>query len=372
MAKAFGIVAPAGGYIKVEGLQDFRPINAFSFLGRYRIIDFPLSSFSNSGIERIQVYATNENPRSLAEHIGSGRIYNINSKRGLLQMMFSKEDFLNDVYNTDIKAYMDNISIIERMHQPYVIITPGYMVFKQDYEQLLEEHVKTGADITLLYHKVNNANTSYRNCFTLNLNRQKGVKSIEMNNGCTVDRNIFMDTYVMSKDLFIQLLYDAKVISSIYRMVDIVNSKCEELDIRSVQHKGYFAAITDFKSYYDSNMELLDYDISSEMFSDEWPIYTRTTDSCPVRYINGSSIKNSMVANGCLIEGKVENSVIGRGVEIRKGAVVKNCIVMGHSIIDAGVHIEYQVVDKWAKITNIKQLLAPSDKPGYIKRLDTI
>ncbi|MCR4902828.1 MAG: glucose-1-phosphate adenylyltransferase subunit GlgD [Butyrivibrio sp.] len=372
MARAFGIVAPAGGYIRVEGLQDFRPINAFSFLGRYRIIDFPLSSFSNSEIERVQVYATNQNPRSLAEHIGSGRIYNINSKRGLLQMMFSREDILNQVYNTDVKAYLDNISIIERMHQPYVIITPGYMVFKEDYSKLLDEHLSSGADVTLLYHKVDNASSCYRNCFAVNLNRQKGIKSIEINTGCNADKNIFMDTYVMSKDLFIQLLYDAKATSSIYRMVDIVNSKCDELDVRGIQHKGYFAAITDFKSYYDANMELLNYDISSELFSDEWPIYTRTTDSCPVRYVNGSSVKNSMVANGCLIEGTVENSVIGRGVEIRKGAVVRNCVIMGHSIIDSKVIVENQVVDKWAKVTNIKQLIAPSDKPGYIKRLDVI
>ena len=371
MAEAYGIVTSSGNHFKVEGLEEYRPIGAFSFLGRYRVVDFPVSNLSNSNIDRIQVYVS-QNPRSLAEHLGTGQHYNINSKRGKLQILFNQDSRVNEIYNTDIAAFRGNLGIIERMHQPYVIITPGYMVFKQNYAKLLEEHIASGADVTLLYHKVNNAKTAFRACDTVILNRQKGVKAIEKNPGTADDRNIFMDTYIMKNELFIELIRKAGTLSSIYTLRDMLNIENETLDIRGVQHKGYFAAITDFKSYYDANLELLDMKKANELFNDDWTFYTQTTDSSPVHYFEGAQIRNSMVANGCLIEGTVENSVIGRGVEIRKGAVVKNCVILGHSIIEEGIHLEYQVVDKWARIANIKELIATPDNPGYIRRDDVI
>jgi glucose-1-phosphate adenylyltransferase len=371
MPRALGIITPSGKDMKVHGMDFFRPISAFSFLGRYRLVDFPVSNMSNSGIEHIQVYVS-QNPRSLAEHLGTGRTYNINSKRGKLQLLFNQDSRVNEIYNTDIRAYADNMDQIEIAPEPYVIITPGYMIFKEDYCELLKEHLASGADVTVLYHKVDNADKAFRNCRTVDLNRQKGVKTIGWNDGSVGEKNIFMDTYVMTRELFIKLINKAQKISSVYRLVDIINDEKDELDIRGVAHKGFFTAVTDFKSYYDANLELLDFEKATDLFTDEWPIYTVTTDSCPVRYVKGSRVKNSMVANGCVIEGLVENSVIGRGVEIKKGASVKNCVILGHSVIGEGVKLEGQVVDKWAKIINVKNVIATTDNPGYVTRGDTL
>ncbi len=371
MPRALGIVTPSGNNMKVHGMDFYRPISAFSFLGRYRIVDFPVSNMSNSDIEHIQVYVS-QNPRSLAEHLGTGRTYNINSKRGRLQLLFNQDSKVNEIYNTDIRAFADNIDQIELASEPYVIISPGYMIFKEDYNELLKEHVASGADVTLLYHKVDNADKAYRNCRTIGLNRQKGVKSIGWNDGAVPEANIFMDTYVMTKELFLKLIHKAQKISSVYRLVDIINEENDELDIRGLSHKGYFNAVTDFKSYYDANIEMLDFEKAKDLFTDEWPIYTVTTDSCPVRYAKGSKVKNSVVANGCIVEGTVENSIIGRGVEIRKGASVKNCVILGHAKIGEGAKLEHQVVDKWAKIINVKKLIATADNPGYVRRGDTL
>ena len=369
--KAFGIVTSAANYVKVEGLHAYRPIGAFSFLGRYRIVDFPISNLSNSGIDRIQVYV-GSNPRSMVEHLEE-RYYNINSKRGSLQVLFNPES-INDssIYNTDINGYLESIDIIERMTEPYVVITPSYMVYRQDFNKLVDDHIASGADITLLYHRVDNAKELYGNCDVLNLNRQKGVLSIERNPGNVDARNIFMDTYVMKKDLFVELIKAAKAESSMYRLANIVSIKAEELDVRGVQHKGYFAAITDLKSYFDANLELLDRSKAEDLISEDWPIYTQTTDSCPTQYFNGAKVKNSMISNGCTIEGVVENSIIGRGVHIGKDAVVKNCVVLAYSDICGKVTIENYVVDKWAKLTHSKDIIAPADKPGYIRKSDII
>ncbi|MBQ9360382.1 MAG: glucose-1-phosphate adenylyltransferase subunit GlgD [Lachnospiraceae bacterium] len=371
MPRALGIITPSANNMKVHGMDRFRPISAFSFLGRYRIVDFPVSNMSNSDIEHIQVYVS-QNPRSLAEHLGTGRTYNINSKRGKLQLLFNQDSKSNEIYNTDIRAYADNMDQIELAHEQYVIITPGYMIFKEDYNQLLKDHIASGADVTILYHKVDNADKSFRNCRTVLLNRQKGLKTLGWNDGSNPETNIFMDTYVMERELFIKLIRKAQKISSVFRLVDIINEENDDLDIRGIAHKGYFNAVTDFKSYFDANLELLDFNKAQDLFTNDWPIYTVTTDSCPVRYVKGSKVKNSVVANGCIIEGSIENSIIGRGVEIRKGASVKNCVILGHATIGEGVKLEGQVVDKWAKILNVKKIIAPLDNPGYVTRGDTL
>ena len=248
MGKALGIINFSGNHIWVKGLEEYRPIGAFSFLGRYRIIDFPISNMSNSGIERIQVYIRRK-PRSLTEHLGTGRHYNINSKRGKLHILFSESRAENDIYNTDIAAFTENMECIERSHNPYVVIAPSYMVYSANFDTLLENHIDSGADITLLYHSIDNAKESCLNCNTVNLNRQKGVLSLEPNRGNAKNRNIFMDTYIMKKDLFIDLVKKARTLSSMYTLADIVNNACDELDIRGISHRGFFAAITDLQSF---------------------------------------------------------------------------------------------------------------------------
>ena len=304
MARAFGIVNSSGNHIWVEGMQDYRPIGAFSFLGRYRVVDFPLSNMSNSGIDRIQVYIRRK-PRSMTEHIGSGRHYNINSKRGKVQILFSENQSENSIYNTDIAAFLENIESIEKMHEEYVVIAPNYMVYTMNYNQLLENHIESGADITLLYHSVDNAKEAFLNSDILNLNRQKGVLSIEKNRGTAKSKHIFMDTYVMKKDLFIDLIKKAKAISSMYTLAQIVNSSIDDLDVRGVAHRGYFAAITTLENYYEANLALIDFKNAGTLFNEDWPIYTRTNDSCPTHYFEEADVKTSVVSNGCMIQGTV-------------------------------------------------------------------
>lgn len=371
MAKAFGIINFAGNHIQVYGMQAYRPVGAFSFLGRYRAIDFPISNMTNSGIDNIQVYIRRK-PQALVAHLGTGRHYNINTKKGKLQTLFSDFGMGLTIYNNDIAAYLENIEYIESMHQPYVVIAPSYMIYTQNYDELLQTHIESGADITMLYHIVENGKENFLNCTVLDLNRQKGVLSMEPNHGTAQKRNIFMDTYVMKTELFLELVHKAHNTSSMYTLADIVNASCNELDIRGVSHHGYFASISDFKSYYDANLSLIDSKNAYNLFKDNWPIYTKTSDSCPTQYFESAEIKNSVVSNGCLVEGTLENSVVGRGCSIQEGAVVKNCVVLPGAFIGKDVHIENQVVDKHAKIVHAKEIISEPGNPGYIRRNDTL
>lgn len=198
MSKAFGIINFAGNDVQVNGMLDYRPIGAFSFLGRYRVIDFPISNMSNSGIDVMQVYVRRK-PRSLVEHLGTGRHYNINSKRGKLNILFAETIEENNVYNTDIAAYIENFDCFDEIDSEYVVLAPSYMIYTADYNTFLQSHIESGADITLMYHSVDNAKDHFLNCHALDINKQKGVLSIEPNHGNTKSKNIFMDTYVMEE-----------------------------------------------------------------------------------------------------------------------------------------------------------------------------
>lgn len=369
--RAFGIISSSGNHIYVEGMQDYRSIGAFSFLGRYRAIDFPMSNMSNSGIEHVAVLMSN-NPRSLVEHLGSGRHYNINSKRGKVQLLFTEGSATTSFYNTNMTGFAQNLESIQKAPAEYVVLAPGYMIYTQDYDKLLDQHIESGADITLLYHSVETATEDFLNCDVLALNRQSGVEAISRNRGAEESAKVFMDTYVMKKSLLLDLIAKARSISSMYTLAQIVNNCCKELDVRGAEHTGYFATLTDFKSVYKANLSLIDYNNAKTLFDEKWPIYTRTNDTCPTQYFEEAEIKASVVSNGCLIQGSIENSVIGRGCTIGKDCVIKNCVISSDVVIADGTHLENLIVDKHASVLHTKEIVADPEHPGYVKRGDII
>jgi len=369
MAKAFGIITSSAEK-KVEGLQNYRSIGAFSFLGRYRVIDFPISNFSNSDIDRIQVYISS-NPRSIVSTIGTGRHYNINSKRGRIQLLFPTEEKLNDSYNTNINAFYENLEKIEGMKEEFVVIAPSCMIFKQDFDEFLQNHAASDADISVLYHKVDDAKEGYSTCHKLILDGER-VAQIAPILGDYDVANVFMETYVMKKSLLLDLIHAAKATSSLYTLDDIVNAKTAELKVVAVEHTGYFAPITSLKSYKKANERLLNRESADELFTDKWKIYTRTSDSCPTQYFTGASVKHSAVSNGCTIKGSIENCILGRGVTIAEGAVVKNSVILAYAKVGKNAVVENQVVDKYATIRDNTKIVADPESPGYIKKRDIV
>lgn len=371
MCNALGILNFPGFNVKVKGMEDYRPVAAFSFLGRFRLIDFPMSNMTNSEIEDIQIYLKNR-PRSIFQHVGSGRHYNINSKRGGLSILYGENAPESEFYNTDVASFKACMRQINKSNKEYVVIAPCYMIYSMDFDKLLEEHKKSGADITMAYKAVEDAKSRFLECDALTLNKQKGVLDITRNRGKFKTRNISMETYVMSKKLFIELVDEALKTSSLYWFRDILNDKCDELDIRGYQHRGYLAAITDLTSYYEANMELIQPEVASELFKDEWPIYTRTSDSAPSHYGPNSFVKQSVVSNGCLIKGSVENSVIGRGCTIEKGAVVRNALILPGSYIGEDCVLDNVVVDKEVHVSKVKEVKGTCGSPAYVRKGDNI
>lgn len=371
MCEALGIVNFEDTAVDIVGMTDYRTISAVSFLGRYRLIDFVLSNMSNSGIQQIQIYIKNK-PRSIIEHLGVGSQYNINPKRGRMHILHGEQTVRSEIYNHDIANFMQNIHFIEEVNCPYVIIAPSYMVYRCDYNELLKQHIESGNDITLLYKNTDEAKEQYIDCDVVNLDKEKRVIGFEKNRGKYKNRNISMECYIMSKKLFIELIKRGSNMSALYWLKDILADCCMEYRIGAVAHKGYVACINSLKSYFRESMYMSKLEHATDLFKYDWPVYTKTSDSPPTQYAMGAKVSGCSVANGCYIEGTVENCVLGRNVVVKKGAVVKNSILLQGSYIGEGAKLDHVVVDKEAIVHHVKKLVGTNDAPIYVKRRDRI
>ena len=184
-------------------------------------------------------------------------------------------------------------------------------------------------------------------------------------------QNCSMNIYLLERELLIDLVNTAFVHGKEYFERDILLPHINKLNVQAYKYDKYIARICDVKSYYDENMKLLDdYNLDS-LFSGN-PIYTKIRDDNPTRYIQDSKVRNVMVADGCIIEGEVENSVIFRGVKIAKGAKVKNCILMQDTVVEPGAEIEYLITDKNVKISAGKDMRGTDTHPVYISKYQEV
>ena len=368
--RALGIIGFEADHIKVEGLGNHRPMMSISFMGRYRLVDFPISNFTNSNIDDIHVYVK-EKPRSVFEHVGTGRHYNINSKQGRLRVMYGEQEISSSIYNTDVRAYLQNEAFIWENKSEYVIVAPTHFIYTQDFDKVLDKHIESNKDITVLYHSCKNAKEDFLGLTTLNLDREKNITGFEVNRGQAKQRNISLETYVMKKTVFFDLLREADYRSRIYWLKEIIEEAVHKYSMRGYPVMGTVLGITDLQSYYDVSMRMLDKE-KPRLITRSWPIYTKTNDSPPAIYDVTADVESSSIANGTVIKGKVSNSIIGRNVIIEKGAIVENSIILPSSYIGRGVHVRGAVVDRHVCIEKTKMIDGSRDNLIYINRHDKI
>jgi glucose-1-phosphate adenylyltransferase len=371
MKDVLGIIKFEDATVDVAGLGKHRPIPSLTFLGRYRLIDFMMSNLSNSGISYIQVYVKNK-PRSVYEHLGSGRSFNINSKHGKLRVFHGEEVLQSEAYNTDIRSFISNRQFIEEARKEYVIIASSYMVYTIDFNNVLAEHKKSNADITIVYSPVKNANESFFGCDTLNVAKNRRIIGVGKNLGKYKTRNVSLETYVMKKSLFLKLCDDGFKTSSLYWLNNTIKDNLDKYQVLGYPHRRLVYPINSLAEYHKANLELTNYHISKNLFDPNWPILTRTSDSPPVRYGADALVTDSVIANGCIVNGTVVNSVLGRGVIIDKGAVILNSNILPGSKIGKGIHLDHVIVDKNAVVEKVNELKGRSDAPIYVKRRDRI
>jgi glucose-1-phosphate adenylyltransferase len=350
-------------------LASHRSVAAIPFGGRYRLIDFPLSNMVNSGINKVCVI-TKSNYRSLMEHIGSGKDWDLSRKKGgiLIFPPYAVGDN-HGLYQGRLDALKRVLDYIVNSKEKYVVLSDCDMIYDIDYRKVIKYHEEKNSDITALYTKtgINKSNSVHKILYKFDEEgRVSDVLVYPITEGT---HNIGLNSWLMNKEFLEALIYDA--IARNYKdfSYDVLAARVRSLRIYGYEYKGFFAHIDSLQSYYDNSMKLLNIEtLQSIFYSKTGPIYTKRKDSTPTKYCKEAVVKNSLIASGCIIEGTVENSIIFRGVKIGKNAVVKNSIIMQHSTIGENAQLNSIITDTYAYVNNDRVLLGYANCPFFIKK----
>ncbi len=375
---ALGILFPNVYDELVPELTSERLMASIPFASRYRMIDFSLSSMVNCGIDNITVLVR-ENYFSLLDHLGSGREWDLSRKNGGLNIFPPYAQKNTGVYGGKIGLMQSILGFLKSQKEKYVILSDTNIAMNFDFKALLNAHIKSEADVTVAYTKEeipqsimkidNPRKVMY---YTLDIDGGE-VKNMHINPQESGVKNYSMNIYVFARETLIKLINEAFVAGGIYLERDIMLPQINAgtLKVCGYEYEGYVSRINSLKGYFDENMRLLE-NKNLEALFEKNPIYTKIRDDNPTRYMNGSSATNVMVADGCVIEGEVENSILFRGVKIGKGAKVKNAILMQDTVVEAGVEIDYVITDKKVKISEGKELRGTESFPIFIAKRQVV
>ncbi|MGV8982881.1 glucose-1-phosphate adenylyltransferase subunit GlgD [Clostridium sp.] len=326
----------------IKSLTKLRPLASIPIGGRYRIIDFVLSNMVNGGIHSIGIFS-NTKTRSLVDHLGSGKNWDLDRKINGLFLFNITSDGSKF---RDIEALSDNMEYIYRAKQDYVIISSSNMICNIDYNEAAKYHEQSGSDITLLYKKTHNGKLDYVNCNTLFINDENKVLSIGKNIGEKDELNISMEMFIMKKSTLITIINKAVQTGSHNSLKAAIYNSIFHLNVNAYEFKGYLRCVNSMKNYYKTNMDMLDVRVTKELFFKNGLIYTKSKDETATKYFNESKVNNSLISNGCILKGSVENSIISRRVTVHEGVEIKNCIIFENCEINKGCKLTNVIIDK--------------------------
>ena len=367
MAKtALGVIFTNLHEENVPELVRRRTIASIPFGGRYRLIDFALSNMVNSGITTVGLMTSN-NYRSLIDHIGSGKDWDLARKDGGLILLPPFSDKHDKLYTNRMEAICSLAGFLGRRKEKYVVLSDCDGVAKFDIADILDYHESKNADITLVSHygKIGNR-TDFT---TITANDEGRVVDISLTpytqKGLKAD--IFINLMVIDRLLLLSTIEDSITHGFKNFESDILLKQINSLKIYRYDFKGYYAGIDSMEAYYKHNMKLLEKEVRDELFGGR-DVYTKVRDSAPSKYGENALVKNSLISDGCVIEGVVENSILFRGVKVEKGAVVRNSIIMQDNIIGANTTLDCVITDKNVVISDRKQLSGCNKLPYFIQK----
>lgn len=342
-----------------------RTMGSVPFGGRYRLIDFPLSNFVNSGISQVGVI-TKSNYGSLLDHVGSGREWDLARKKGGLHLLPPYSHTSSTVYHGKLDALGNIWSFVEHASAEYVVLTDCDVVTNIDYRPAVEAHIESGADITAIYAKGYYDQEAEASATIFGIGGDGFVNDVMINPPMTGNCNLGLNMYVMSKDFLRRIVKESMSRNRFSLRRDILLDRTNSYKILAYEHKSFFAKIDSLASYFTANLALLDTAQRDAIFAKNAPILTKTKDKAPVHFGLESHIKNSLIADGCVIEGKVENCVIFRGVKIGKGSVIRDSIITQDTVIGERCSIRNVITDKNVVIADERQLTGSVGYPLFI------
>ncbi|MBQ9375435.1 MAG: glucose-1-phosphate adenylyltransferase subunit GlgD [Ruminococcus sp.] len=365
MSKVLGLIFANMHDTTVGELTKKRTMGSVLFGGRYRLIDFPLSNMVNSGIPEVGVI-TKSNYQSLLDHLGSAREWDLARKKGGLYILPPFGSGESTLYRGRLEALYGAINFIKHSLAEYVVLSDCNIVTNMDFKPIVEQHVKSGADVTVVTHTGNYTSDETNGSTVLNADEDGVVKSVLIKPDISGKCTLGLDVFVMKKDFLINMIQDLSSRGYVSFAKDVLQAKCGELKIMTYEYTKYFSRVINMLSYFKANQELLDTENARQVFLPKRPIYTKVSDNAPAKYDLDSNVKNSLIADGCIIEGEVENSILFRGVKVGKGTKVKNSILMQGTVVGRDAQINYLITDKNVKISDNHILSSEPSYPMYV------
>ncbi len=365
MAKIIGICNlhddPSLGFLTKN-----RPGGSVSFLGRYGLIDFTLSNFSNSHIEKVYVLVKSGMVQ-MRNHIGNGSIWTSNTKTGFIKLLMNEKGLFTPKFNTDIANMKLNLPLGETDFD-YAVVAPSFMLTTMDYRPIIDAHIASGRDVTIVYTHCENGTEEFINCDRLKIDEKGKIKRIDKYLGKAEEVDVSLESFIISRATLVKLIEDSPKVSELYNLRQMISAYVDEgeIDAGGYKYEGFVAPILDFDSYVRHSFSLLNYHERNRLFLEDWPIYTTSHNTPPTLYGAKAKVRHSFIANGSVIKGKVDTCIISRGVVVEEGANLKNCIVFTDSFIGKGVTLKYVLTDKAAQVLATKELKGEEDRVVYI------
>ncbi|MBQ0126207.1 MAG: glucose-1-phosphate adenylyltransferase subunit GlgD [Clostridiales bacterium] len=358
----------------ISELTRIRTLASVPFGCRYRLIDFALSNMVNSNITNVRVLA-NSNYNSLIDHIGTGKDWDLSRRSGGIKLfppnVMAHQNRGTSQYDTRLGILRSLSPMIASLPDDYVVLSDCDVICNIDLGAVIDEHIKTGADMTLVVKNMNVDNeTASRNTFVDSDAGGRITDIMLYPTDFSGNADMVLNIIVMSRKYLYDIVSDAQVHNYNSLTRDVIARHLSDRNYRIYRCDGHFACISSLEHYFRENMELIsNKQTYNDLFAVEnRPILTKVRNSAPAYYSDSANVKNSLIADGCKIEGTVENCILFRGVKIGKGTTVKNSILFQDDFIGSGVSLSYVIADKNVVIRDNMTLSGCESLPFYIEK----
>ncbi len=351
-------------------LSDIRSVSAIPVCGKYRAIDFPVSNMANSSVNTVGILIQHQF-RSIMDHMGAGTDWDLDRRNGglfLFPPVFT-DMFHRGLYKGTAEALYSNLDFFRDCKHEWVLIAKGNTIYNQDYNEIFNFHMANDADITIGYRCMNDvAPEDLTGSTIIDVDENNNLLNLEDKPMHPKGNKAMTGTIFMRKSLLIALLEENASKNYTNLKKDIILRSIGRLKIKCHEFKGYWRELSSLNCYYNLNMDMLKPEIYSELFRQKNKIMTKVKDETPAKYNEEASVRNSIVADGCIIEGTVENSILFRGVIVKKGATVRNSIIMQGTEIGENCYINFSILDKSVIMGADKQVQGLPSRPYLIPK----
>ena len=353
----------------IPELTKMRTLGSVPFGGRYRLVDFALSSMVNSGITKIGI-VTHNNYQSLMDHLGNGKDWDLARRSGGIKILppyisAFENAASNKYYSSRLEALLGTVNFFNRCNEDYVVMSDCDVICNVDLNDVIEQHIRTEADITFVTKMT--THSSHETVSVVECDKDGIITDIVDRKNVSKKSRVYINIMVLKRTYLLNVLEIAISRGYTSFMRDVVRKNIKKEKYMMYDYQGCYAHIGSMESYFDCSMQLLESETREQLFGiKNRPVLTKIRNSAPTRYCDGAKVSNSVVAEGCVIEGTVENSIIFRGVHVGKGAVVKNCILFQDTYVCQNAELNCVITDKNVMIKDKRKLSGHQTMPFYI------